>query len=86
MSSRGRRLSFCEIEFRRAEMAIRLVVLLRFIGFPVALVFTRTFEPTPEGIKRPEDVDRSQSITHRTGRRLDFLIIALLLLVIGVFS
>src|SRR5712691_6321951 len=56
------------------------------LGFPVALVFAWAFEITPEGIKRAEDVDLNQSITRRTGRKLDFLIIAVLLPVIAVLA
>jgi hypothetical protein len=66
--------------------AVRLVVLLLVIGFPVALVLAWAFELTPEGIKRTEDVDRSKPITRRTGRTLDFLIIAVLLVIIGAFA
>src|ERR1700686_1573008 len=39
--------------------AIRLLVLLIIIGFPVAVVLAWAFEITPEGIKRTEDVDLS---------------------------
>src|SRR5206468_10425370 len=42
------------------------------------------FELTPEGIKRTEDVDLSPTLTRKTGRKLDFFIIAALLLVIGI--
>jgi TolB-like protein/Tfp pilus assembly protein PilF len=72
--------------FEIPNWAIRLVVLLLIIGFPVALILAWAFELTPEGIKRAEDVDLNKSITRRTGRKLDFLIIAILLLVIGVFA
>ena len=37
--------------------AIRLIILLVAIGFPIALVIAWAFELTPEGIKRTEDVD-----------------------------
>ncbi|HST30486.1 MAG TPA: tetratricopeptide repeat protein [Chthoniobacterales bacterium] len=37
--------------------AIRLVIALVAIGFPIALVLAWAFEATPEGIKRTEDVD-----------------------------
>jgi len=37
--------------------AIRLIVLLIIIGFPVAIVLAWAFELTPEGLKRTEDVD-----------------------------
>ncbi|HYR22414.1 MAG TPA: tetratricopeptide repeat protein [Chthoniobacterales bacterium] len=72
--------------FEVPNWAVRLVVLLLVIGFPVALILAWAFEITPEGIKRAEDVDLNQSITRRTGRKLDFLIIAVLLLVIAVFA
>jgi hypothetical protein len=64
--------------------AIRLVIMLIVIGFPIALVIAWAFELTPEGLKRTEDVDLNKSITRRTGRKLDFFIIAVLLLVIAI--
>src|SRR6266852_3363501 len=64
--------------------AVRLVVLLLIIGFPVALILAWAFELTPEGIKRTEDVDLSPTLTRKTGRKLDFFIIAVLLLVIAI--
>ena len=63
---------------------VRLVVLLLRIGLPIALILAWAFELTPEGIKRTEDVDLSKSIARKRGRKLDFLIIAVLLLVIGI--
>ena len=41
--------------------AIRLVILLIVIGFPIALIVAWAFELTPEGIKRTEDVDFAAS-------------------------
>src|SRR5438128_3300008 len=69
--------------FEIPNWAVRLVVLLLVIGFPVALILAWAFELTPEGIKRAEDVDLSESVRRKTGRKLDFFIIAVLLLVIG---
>ncbi len=37
--------------------AIRLIILLIAIGFPIALVIAWAFELTPEGFKRTEDAD-----------------------------
>ena len=65
---------------------VRLVIAIVALGFPIALVLAWAFELTPEGIKRAEDVDPSKSITGRTGRKLDFLIIGVLLLVIAVLA
>src|SRR6266542_4557110 len=70
--------------FEIPNWAVRLVVLLLVIGFPVALILAWAFELTPEGIKRAEDVDPSKSITRKSGRKLDFFIIAVLLLVISI--
>jgi len=64
--------------------AIRLVIMLIVIGYPIALVIAWAFELTPEGLKRTEEVDVSKSITRKTGRKLDFLIIGVLLAVVAI--
>src|SRR5256885_10168473 len=56
--------------FEIPNWAIRLVVVLLIIGFPVALALAWAFEITPEGIKRESDVDQAKSITRKTGRKL----------------
>jgi TolB-like protein len=43
--------------FEVPNWAIRLVVLLLIIGFPIALIIAWAFETTPEGIKRTEAAD-----------------------------
>jgi TolB-like protein len=63
--------------------AILLVVVL---GFALALIFAWAYELTPEGLKKEKDVDRSESITHVTGRKLDFAIIGVLVLALGYFA
>ena len=63
---------------------VRLVVLLLIVGFPIAVVCSWAFELTPEGIKREGEVDRSRSITRRTGRRLTALIVVVAALAAGV--
>ena len=62
------------------------VTVLLMIGFPVALIFAWAFELTPEGLKREEDVDRSGSITHSTGRKLDFVIIGAMAVALLYFA
>jgi TolB-like protein/Flp pilus assembly protein TadD len=69
--------------FEIPNWAVRLVVLLLVIGFPVAVILAWAFELTPEGIKRTEEVGLSKSIRRKTGRKLDFFIIAVLSLVIA---
>ena len=63
-------------------------VLLLFlaVGFPFAIFFAWAFELTPDGLKREHQVDRSQSITHKTSRKLDFIIIGALVVVLGYFA
>jgi len=63
-----------------------LVFVLLLIGFPAVLIFSWIYELTPEGIKREKDVDRSQSITGETGRKINILIIVLLVLAIGAVA
>jgi TolB-like protein/Flp pilus assembly protein TadD len=70
--------------FEAPPWMMKIFVILIILGFPIALVFAWAFELTPEGLKRTEDVDVTESMTRRTGRKLDFLIIAVLLVVIGV--
>jgi TolB-like protein len=50
------------------------------------LILAWAFELTPDGVKREKDVDRSQSITHQTGRKLDFIIIGVLAIGIVYFA
>jgi adenylate cyclase len=57
---------------------IKTILLVLALGFPLALFFAWAYELTPEGLKKEKEVDRSQSITPNTGRKLDFIIIGLL--------
>jgi hypothetical protein len=56
------------------------------VGFPIALIFAWAFELTPEGIKLEKQVVREESITPATGRKLDFVIIAMLVVALGYFG
>jgi TolB-like protein len=64
--------------FKAPEWVMQVFTFLVILGFPLALIFAWAFELTPEGIKRESAVDRAESITHVTGRKLDFIIIGLL--------
>src|SRR6516165_1387423 len=63
-----------------------VVLWIGVLGFPFVIAFAWIYEITPDGLKRESDVDRSASITHVTGRRMDYLIIGLLVLAIGLFA
>ena len=60
------------------DWTLPMVTWFGVIGFPFALLFAWAFELTPDGIKREHEVDRTQSIAHHTGRKVDFAIIGLL--------
>ena len=59
---------------------VRAVAIVLAIGFIPALVVAWVFELTPEGIKPSHAVESDESITHVTGRKLDFIIIGVLAL------
>jgi len=63
----------------------RSIVILLAIGFVPALIFSWVFELTPQGLKRDEDVPPEQSIAPQTARRMDRMIIAVLVLALGYF-
>jgi TolB-like protein/Tfp pilus assembly protein PilF len=64
--------------------AIRLIVLLIIIGFPVALILAWAFELTPEGLKRTEDVDLAAKPRAKAHAWI-YIVIAGALLSIGLF-
>jgi TolB-like protein/Tfp pilus assembly protein PilF len=65
------------------DTLFRGMVILLVLGLPVALVFAWAFEKTPEGLKLEKNVDRSESITAVTGKKMDRgIIIALAIAVV----
>jgi len=73
------------------DWVMKVFMLVVALGFPVAVIIAWAFEMTPEGIKRESEVDRSQSVTQSTGRKLDriiigFLALAVVFLVINPFE
>ena len=66
--------------------SVRLVIVVLLLGFPVAMIVAWIFEWTPEGLKRTDEIPPSQSIKRGAGRKLDFLIIGALLVVIAVLA
>jgi len=72
--------------FGFGNAAVRIATIIFAIGLIPALVFAWVFELTPEGIKKEKDVDRSQSITPHTGKKLDRMIMAALALGLSYFA
>jgi TolB-like protein/Tfp pilus assembly protein PilF len=69
--------------FEIPSWCVRLVIVLLLLGFPIAMILAWAYELTPEGIKRTEEVAPEKSVAHHTSRRLDFLIIGVLLCLIA---
>jgi TolB-like protein/predicted Zn-dependent protease len=61
----------------------RMVLGLLLLGFPLALIFAWVFEMTPEGLKRERDIDRSASAVAHTGRKMNTVIVVLLVVAIA---
>ena len=64
----------------------RSIVILLAIGFLPALIFSWVFELTPQGLKRDEDVRPEESIAPQTARRMNRMIIAVLVLAVAYFA
>ena len=64
----------------------RFVLGLLLLGFPLVLIFSWVYELTPEGLKKQQEVDLNQSITHETGRKINYLIGALAVLAIVMMA
>jgi TolB-like protein/Flp pilus assembly protein TadD len=60
-------------------IVLRSLVALLALGLVPTLIFAWAFEMTPEGIKKESELDRSQSNTHDTGRKLNLVTIGLVI-------
>ena len=67
------------------DWVMQVFMLALAIGFPLAVFFAWAFEMTPEGVKREAEVDRSQSIAQKTGRKMDRNIIIAMALALAYF-
>src|SRR6476620_4931275 len=70
--------------FEIPNWAVRLVVVLLVLGFPVALILAWAFEITPEGIRRESEIGPDESITRHTGRKIIAITIALAVVAAGL--
>ena len=67
------------------DWTITFIIIMVAIGFPIALIFAWSFELTPDGIKKSEEVTPDKSITTETGIKLKHTIYAVLVLGLGYF-
>ena len=64
---------FAAENFGAPDWVLKIFVVFLILGLPLALFFAWAFELTPEGIKLEKHVDRDESITPQTGRKLDLV-------------
>ncbi len=69
--------------FGSPEWVAKTFLFLLVLGLPLAIFFAWAFELTPEGIKKEKDVDRDESITPKTGQKLNYVIIGVLIIAVG---
>jgi len=72
--------------FGTPDWVMKTVLVLLATGLPCVLFFAWAFELTPEGLKRESEVDRTQSVTPQTGKKLDRISTVVLLLALGYFA
>jgi TolB-like protein/Tfp pilus assembly protein PilF len=71
---------------RLDDAALTVMLVILALGFVPVVIFAWIFELTPDGVKRESEVDRSQSVTHETGHRLNIVITILLAAAVGLFA
>ncbi len=69
--------------FEAPDWIVQVFTFFVILGFPLALILSWAYELTPEGIKLERNVATGESITHVTGRKLDFAIIGTLIFALG---
>jgi len=66
------------------DTAIRIIVLILALGFPLAVVFSWVFELTPEGLKRDKDVRVDPETKQQTAHRLNWATLIAAVVAIGL--
>jgi tetratricopeptide (TPR) repeat protein len=72
--------------FDAPPAAMKILMVLLAIGFPIALAFSWAFEITSEGIKRESEVEASKSISTHNGRKIVALTIGLAFVAAGLLA
>jgi TolB-like protein/Tfp pilus assembly protein PilF len=70
--------------FETPPWVVRSIIVVLLGGFPVALVWAWMFEVTADGIVRTQDAPREVGGRRGVGRKIDFVIIAVLALAVGL--
>lgn len=60
------------------DRVIQIVTMVLILAFPIIVLFAWAYEITPVGLKPTSQVDKTQSITAETGRKLNYMLLILL--------
>ena len=72
--------------FAVPNWVMQALVIALAIGLPITLVGAWVYELTREGLKRTEEVELAESITFQTRRKLDFVIVGVLVTAVAIFA
>src|ERR1044072_9156109 len=72
--------------FDAPPWVMKRFIIVIILGFPVAPIFSWAFEITPEGIKLESEIEPSESIKRRTGRKIVAVTIALAVVAAGLLA
>ena len=69
--------------FGAPPWVMRTLLIILIVGLPVTLILAWAFEITPDGVKKSHEVPVSESITPSTGRTLNRITTAALILLVA---
>jgi TolB-like protein len=72
--------------FAAPDWVMKITLAILITGLPVAAILAWAFELTPEGVMKTEDVPVSDSITPRTGQKLNRLTVVALVLAVSFIA
>ena len=67
------------------EWFVSAVAFLLILGFPVAIIFAWAFDLTPEGLKRETNAEPTAPMAGKTGKNLNYIVVAALVLALSYF-
>jgi len=65
------------------EWTLTFVTVLLIIGFLIAIILAWAYEVTPGGVKPTKQVPLADSITHVTGRKLNYVLAWLIIVLVS---
>jgi len=72
--------------FQAPEWVLQVLIALLIMGLPLALIFAWVYELTPEGLRKEADISQENSITSHTAKKLNLVVIVLLVIAIGMVA